>query len=124
MCLDNPGQSPRFPIFAGNVELPMMLGVCGQHRQRQDAALWHYRQANRIASNRWGTARKTMEPAQQYFLDKGARELPFVQQTWKSLSGQEAQTFLDGYTADFFASTIMKWDDLEKTYWRQFWAGF
>ena len=124
MCLDNPGQSPRFPIFAGNVELPMMLGICGQHRQRQDAALWHYRQANRIASNRWGTARKTMEPAQQYFLDKGARELPFVQQTWKSLSGQEAQAFLDGYTADFFASTIMKWDDLEKTYWRQFWAGF
>lgn len=125
VCLDNPGQSPRFPIFSGTTQLPMMLGICGQHRMRTDAALPHYRDANRIASIRWGVARKTMEPAQQYFLDKGQREMPFVEKTFTSMTDkQEATTFLNGYTADFFAATIMKWDDLYKNYWRQFWAGY
>ena len=127
MLLDCPGQSPRFPIFSGCTELPMMLDICGQHRHRDDAALTHYRQANRLASIRWGVARKTMEPAQQYFLDKGQRELPFVEATYKELSplGEvEGAKFLNGYTADFFAATQMKWDELFKQYNRQFWAGW
>lgn len=124
VCLDCPGQSPRFPIFSGNTKLPSMLKICGQHRDRDDAALTHFRHANRLATVRWGVARKTMEPVQQYFLDKAKRELPFVEQTWKGMNGKEAETFLNGYTADFFASTIMKWDELSKYYWRLFWSGF
>ena len=124
VLLDNPGQSPRFPIFAGTTQLPMMLGVCGQHRKRDDAALWHYREANRIASVRWGAARKPMERAQQYFLDKGRRELPFVEQTWQSMDEKDRKAYLNGYTSDFFYATIGRWDDLAKTYWRQFYAGF
>lgn len=124
VLLDNPGQSPRFPIFSGTKSLPMMLGVCGQHRLRDDAALWHYREANRIATVRWGQTRTTMEPARQYFMDKGMRELPFVADTYQSLQGKEQQKFLDGYTADFFNATIGKWDDLKKTYWRLLWGGF
>lgn len=124
MLLDNPGQSPRFPIFSGCTQLPMMLDICGQHRWRDDSALAHFRGANRIASIRWGTARKTMEPAQQYFLDKGQRELPWVEQTVLQMGDQSPTDFLNGYTADFFAATVMRWDDLYKKYWRQFWAGF
>lgn len=127
ICLDSPGQSPRFPVFSGNTQLPMMLGVCGQHRLRDDAALSHFRGANRLATVRWGTARKTMEPAQKYFIDKGQRELPFVERTWQDLNEYDkegAKTFLDGYTADYFGAAVMKWDDLYKQYWRQFWAGF
>lgn len=130
VSLDCPGQSPRFPIFSGTTQLPTMLSICGQHRWRDDAALTHFRQANRLATVRWGTARKTMEPAQQYFLDKGARELPFVEQHCQKLleegdgATQNVADFLDGYTADFFAATIMRWDELAKKCWRQFWAGF
>lgn len=124
ISLDNPGQSPRFPIFAGNTELPVMLSVCGMHRNREDAALTHFRHANRLASVRWGKARSAMESKRKYFLDKASRELPFVEQTWKNMEGKEAATFLNGYVADFFASEIMSWDELADKYWRQFWAGF
>lgn len=124
IALDNPGQSPRFPIFSGNTELPTMLEICGQHNKRDDTALWHYREANRIASMRWGQTRRTMQAAQQYFLEKGRREMPFVEQTWQSLEEKERQVFLNGYTADFFAATICRWDELARKYWRQFWAGF
>ena len=124
IALDNPGQSPRFPIFSGNTELPMMLGVCGQHRKREDAALWHYREANRISSMKWGQTRKSLQKAQQYFLDKAQREQTFVERTWWSTDENKRTDFLNGYTADFFNATVGCWDELAKKYWRQFWSGF
>ena len=127
IALDNPGESPRFPIFAGTTELPRMLQVCGQHSERDDAALWHYRKANRLATVRWGTHRKTVEPLRDYFMEKGQRELPFVEQTWQSLNASDpasAQGMLNGYVADFFGATIVRWDDLARHLWRQTWTGF
>lgn len=127
MCLDNPGESPRFPIFSGTTKLPKILSICGNHRYRDDTALWHYRQANKLATVRWATCRKTLEPARDYFMAKGLREMPFVEETYKSLAGEDkdkAEEFLTGYTSDFVGATILKWDELYRTYWRQFWAGF
>lgn len=125
ICLDNPGQSPRFPIFAGNTSLPIMLNICGQHRLRDDAALWHFRQTNRIATVRWATCRNGIEEGQQYFLDKGKRELPFVEQTWQSLPDKkEKEAFLNGYTRDFFGAAVTRWDELFRQYSRQLWSGF
>lgn len=124
IALDNPGQSPRFPIFSGNTELPMMLGICGQHSKRDDAALWHYREANRISSMKWGQTRESIQKAQQYFLDKAEREQAFVEQTWWNTEEKKRAAFLNNYTADFFNATIGRWDELAKKYWRQFWSGF
>ena len=127
VALDNPGQSPRFPIFAGNTSLPQMLQICGQHTDRDDAALWHYRKANRLATVRWGTYRKMMEPARDYFIEKGFRELSFVEDCWQKLNQEDpkkAEAMLNGYTADFFGATIMKWDEMARKLWRQTWAGF
>ena len=128
IALDNPGQSPRFPIFAGNTSLPDMLGVCGQHRHRPDAALWHFREPNRLATVRWGNSRKLLEPARDYFLDKGARELPMVEKSYTDMvkSGQtdEAAAMLDGYTRDFFGATVLTWDQLAAALWRANANGF
>lgn len=127
MCLDNPGESPRFPIFSGTTQLPTLLSICGQHSERDDAALWHFRKANRLATLRWGTYRKTLEPLRDYFIEKGARELPFVEQTWQRLQSEDpkqAERMLNGYTADFFGATILRWDELARLLWRQTWAGW
>ena len=128
IALDNPGQSPRFPIFAGNTSLPDMLGVCGQHRHRQDAALWHFREPNRLATVRWGNSRKLLEPARDYFLDKGARELPMVEKSYtemvKNGKPDEAAAMLDGYTRDFFGATVLAWDQLAGALWRANANGF
>lgn len=128
IALDNPGQSPRFPIFAGNTSLPDMLGVCGQHRHRPDAALWHFREPNRLATVRWGNSRKLLEPARDYFLDKGARELPMVEKSYtemvKSGKTEEAAAMLDGYTRDFFGATVLAWDQLGGALWRANANGF
>ena len=128
IALDNPGESPRFPVFCGTTQLPKMLEICGNHTYRDDAAMWHFRQTNKLATVRWGTCRKTLEPAREYFLKKGLRELPYVESTYRTIlaeEGPEAATeYLNGYTADFIGAEIMKWDELYRTYWRQFWSGF
>ncbi|MDY6248220.1 MAG: C69 family dipeptidase [Prevotella sp.] len=127
VSLDNPGQSPRFPIFSGTTELPKMLQICGQHTDRDDAALWHYRKANRLATVRWGTYRKMMEPMRDYFIEKGLRELPYIEKTWQEMhqnDPKKAQKMLNGYTADFFGATIQRWDEMARHFWRQTWGGF
>ena len=127
VALDNPGESPRFPIFCGTTQLPRLLQTCGQHTDRDDAALWHYRKANRLATVRWGTYRKTLEPLRDYFIEKGQRELPFVSDTWQQLQQQDpkkAEQMLNGYTADFFGATILRWDEMARQLWRQTWTGF
>ncbi len=127
VALDNPGESPRFPIFCGTTQLPRLLQTCGQHTDRDDAALWHYRKANRLATVRWGTYRKTLEPLRDYFIEKGQRELPFVSDTWQQLQQQDpkkAEQMLNGYTADFFGATILRWDEIARQLWRQTWTGF
>ncbi len=128
ICLDNPGQSPRFPVFAGGTDLPDMLKVCGQHRNRDDAALWHFRQPNKLATVRWGDARKTLEPARDYFLKKGSRELPVIEKAYAELisagENEEAAKLLTDYTRDFFGAAVLRWDELGNSYWRARWKGF
>ncbi len=128
VALDNPGQSPRFPIFAGTTDLPDMLKVCGQHRTRDDAALWHYRKANKLATVRWGDARKTLEPARDHFLQKGIDELPGLEARYQLLvkngKSDEAAALLTDYTRDFFGATIYRWDELSNTLWKSRWKGF
>ena len=67
-----------------------------------------------------------MVPAREYFLQKGLRELPMVEQNFQSLNDDQAaqQELLNGYTSDFVGATMLRWDELYRKYWRQFWAGF
>ena len=127
IALDNPGESPRFPVFCGTTELPQMLQLCGQHSERDDAALWHFRKANRLATLRWGTYRSMIETARDYFIDKGERELPFVEKMFVDMSNDDsdkARRMLNGYTSDFFNATVGAWDEMARKLWRQTWAGF
>ncbi len=132
MSMDNPGQSPRFPIYAGTTDLPAMLKICGQHRYREDCLLWHLRRTNKLAAVRWGICRRSLEPARDRFLNKGLREMSFVEQTYQSMLNEgskdeaqkEATAFLNDYTADFVGAVVLRWDELYLSYWRRFWAGF
>ena len=119
--MDNPGQSPRVPVFCGITDFPAMYKICGNHRYRDDAALWHYRRANKLAAVRWGTARKVMEKNIRHFEEKGQRELPFVEAQYQSIlqsKGEEAaRAYLTDYTADFIGATILRWDEMANQYW-------
>lgn len=126
--MDNPGQSPRVPVFCGVTDFPVMYKICGNHRHRDDAALWHYRRANKLAALKWGTFRKTMEKNIRHFEEKGQRELPFVEAQYQEILKAEgekaARAYLTDYTADFIGATILRWDEMADQYWIESRFGF
>lgn len=115
---DNPAQSPRIPIYAGQTELPDGFGVCGQHRYRKDAAIWDFRETNRLATVCWDRSEKLINEAvasyekemmeQTAELEKKAAELI------KEGKKDEAVKMLNDYCKKTSASQRYTWrEDLK-----------
>lgn len=128
ISFDNPGQSPRIPVFSGTTDLPTTFSICGQHRHREDAIVWKYRTANKLATVRWGLTRDSIQTAIMHFEEKGLTEMSFVENRYKELQnskGEEvARSFLTGYTADFAGATILRWEEMADKFWEMFARGF
>ncbi|HSW29855.1 MAG TPA: hypothetical protein VLH75_10275 [Longimicrobiales bacterium] len=85
----NPGQSPRFPIYAGTLALPESFKVDCQHSYREDAACWWVRRTNRLAQIKRGWARQYLEPAVMELQDQLFMEQPLIEQ--KALEMMKAE---------------------------------
>lgn len=128
MSFDNPGQSPRIPIFCGTTDLPACFKICGQHRYREDAAVWAFRRANKLSTVKWGVTKERMRASIAHFVEKGQNELPYVESQYTKLlqtkGEKEARAFLTGYTADFAGAAILRWKEMGDVFWNQFERGF
>lgn len=117
LSLDNPAQSPRFPIYCGGTELPEALGHCGQNSYREDAAVWAFRETNRIATIYWDKTRKLLEPASADFEKKMLQQDKDLQQEYLALaeSGDALATeaLLNNHTEAFFSMVSGKWKELK-----------
>ena len=125
---DNPGESPRIPIFSGVMSLPASFSICGQQRYRTDAAIWSFREANRLATVNWSKGRTLIEPAVQEFEDKAFTELPSVEkrviELVKDGKNEEAKKFVTLYTNSFAGAAMNRWEDLKVILWGMFGRGF
>jgi dipeptidase len=125
---DNPGESPRIPIFSGTMSLPESFSICGQHRYREDAAIWSYREANRLATVNWDRGRKLIEPAVAEMEEKAFNELPALEERVKALVSQgkkeEAKKAVTEYTESFAFATMSKWQEMKRILWGMFGRGF
>jgi len=131
-ALDNPGQSPRIPIFAGATELLPSFEISAQHRFRTDSACWAFRRANRLSTVRWGAAGKYIEEAIKEFEEKAFTDLPYIEkragELYKGkLSEEDAEKlkeYLTKYTNDFARAAIHKYRELGDKFWTMFARGF
>jgi len=128
---DNPGQSPRIPIFSGTTELPPSFAICGQKRFRMDSACWWFRRANKLATVRWGETRGDIEGAVQEFEDKAYAELELIEKKALELYGNgdaanvaAMKKFLTTYTNDFARAAMNKYLELGDQFWTKFARGF
>ena len=124
---DNPAQSPRIPIYAGETRLPKGFDVCGQHRYRKDAAIWSYRETNRIATINWDKTRHLLED-QVAFYEKAMMDQNKVVEAeaarlLKEGKKEEAVKLLNNYTEKFAAATSKTWEDLRAEIWNIFARG-
>jgi dipeptidase len=125
---DNPGQSPRIPIFSGALSLPSNFNICGQPRYRTDAAIWSFRETNRLATVNWSKGRTLIEPAVMEFEDKAFSELPAVEKAVVELvkegKNEEARKYVTSYTNSFAGAAESKWEEMKVTLWGMFGRGF
>ena len=125
---DNPGESPRIPIFSGALSLPSTFNICGQPRYRTDAAIWSFRETNRLATVNWSRGRTLIEPAVQEFEDKAFSELPAVEKVVVDLvkegKNEEARKYVTSYTNSFAGAAMSRWEEMKVTLWGMFGRGF
>jgi len=125
---DNPGQSPRIPIFAGTTELPPSFEIGGQHRFRTDSALWWFRRANRLAMIKWGATRGKLEGAVQDFEDRAFTELPAIEKVameiYESGDYEAFRRYITQYSNDFALAAMAKWWEIGDEYWAMFARGW
>ena len=126
--LENPGQSPRIPIYAGETKMPAGFNICGHFGYNENAALWHYRKANKLAQVRWGYTKDIMLKNILRYEDKAFEELPALEdkvaKMLKKDQKEEAVKLLNQYTSDFAGATRQTWQEMEHSFWERFWTGF
>ena len=128
LSLDNPGQSPRIPIYSGTLSLPESFNYCGQKKYRNDAAIWRYRKTNKLATLAWQNTKEGFMENVIYFQNKGLTETSELEQRAQKLIAEnksdEARKLISNYTKDFTGATMLKWEEMERYYWHKFGLGF
>lgn len=128
LSFDNPAQSPRIPIFSGTKSLPASFGICGQHRYREDAAIWSFREANRLSTVNWSRGRRLIEPAVAEYQNKALSEMPDLEKRVSDLVNQgkedEAADIVTDYTRTFALSAMNRWQEMKRILWDMFGRGF
>jgi dipeptidase len=127
-AFDNPAQSPRIPIYTGSTQLPECFNYCGQKKYREDAAIWNYRKANKLATVAWQYTKEEVDGEVAYFeqrvLDEEAVLAAKVKKLVEEGKTEEAHELLNRYQHDFIGATILRWKTLENKYWKKFGLGF
>ena len=115
LSVDNPGQSPRIPVFCGTTALPKAYETCGQKQYVPDCALWGFRRANKLGTVAWGSTK-----------DKFNEEILRLEEL--ALGGLPdtavSSTVLNAYTEHIYNEGISTWKQLEEQFWLQFGMGF
>ena len=126
--VENPGQSPRIPIFTGSTELPSCFNECGHGNYNEETILWRYRKANKLAQIQWGSTKKTMINNVLRYEEKAMKEIPALEKEVMTLleegKKEDAQKLINRYTADFEAATAQTWKEMEHRFWERFWVNF
>ena len=128
MSVDNPGQSPRVPIFCGTTELPQPYSICGHKEYNPDAVLWKYRKANKLATVAWQRTKASMCNELKRLEEKAFGGLDALESEVSRYDrlgrDSEAAASLNNYTREQYENTSYAWGQLEAKYWALFGMGF
>ena len=128
ISVENPGESPRIPVYSGCTQMPKCFNRCGHGGYDEQTALWRYRQANKLAQVNWGACKDVVYDNVLRYEEKAMTELPELEKRVEKLlkkdKRDEAIAELNQYTADFEAATANTWKEMEQKFWEWFWTGF
>ena len=115
ISVDNPGQSPRIPVFSGTTVLPKNFEVCGQKQYVPDSYLWQFRRANKLATLSWQTTKEGFNKEIGRLETLAFDGMP---------AADASPAILNAYTEYIYNEGVRSWKALEEKYWLQFGTGF
>ena len=115
--VDNPGESPRIPIFAGGRMLPKAFDNCGQKQYVPDCVLWTFRRPNRLGTVAWQTNKDEFEKQILEMED-------FAIDRVDALGAAKYSDVLDACTAKVYEEAARRWNELEQKLWIKHGRGF
>ncbi|MBR5093299.1 MAG: C69 family dipeptidase [Bacteroidales bacterium] len=133
VSVDNPGQSPRVPIFCGTTRLPKAYNLCGQKKYNEEAVLWQYRKANKLATVSWQRTRKHHMDEVMRLEDEAFGGMKKLEEQVKALKASKDElhdpapkiaNMLNDYTYRAYDNSTLAWRRLEEGYWQIFGMGF
>lgn len=113
--VDNPGQSPRIPIFCGTTELPEQFEICGQKQYVPDCILWQFRRANKLATVSWQSTKEGFNENILYLEEMAIEGMP---------DQGVSSSILNAYTSFIYEESVKIWKKMEGDYWVKFGMGF
>ena len=123
-AFDNPAQSPRVPIYAGQTELPDGFGVCGQKRYRRDAAVWRFRETNRLATIGWDRTQGKIEEWLKEYDQMIMQDTKYLEDKAVKLIKEgkkdEAVLLLNNYCKRVSFAEQKTWEMLKEEFWGLF----
>lgn len=123
MSVDNPGQSPRIPIFSGTTVLPEAFNICGQKQYIEDCFLWQYRRANKLATVAWQRTKDMMTKEILKHEEKAIDGLSSIETAINEAELTPTE-IVNKYTSKVYIETIEAWKKLESKFWIMFGMGF
>lgn len=130
LSVDNPGESPRVPVFCGTTRLPEAYDRCGQNRFDPDCALWQFRKANKLATVAWQQTKGTVLNEVLAVEKDAASRLPSLETQVEEALGsgeggkERASALLNACTAEVYRDASARWAALEAGFWQRFGMGF
>lgn len=125
---DNPGESPRIPIFAGNTKLPAAFDYCGQKHYNPESITWKFRRANRLATVAWQSSKPKVEESIAKIEKLGFEGLPELESNFAGKNSDSATSnssdVLNAYTAKVYEAAAAEWQALEEFFWMKYGRGF
>ena len=118
--VDNPGESPRIPIFAGGTTLPEAFNFCGQKKYKADCILWQFRRANRLGTVAWQDNKGKFEKNILEVEELSFNELPQVEADFAT----KGTAALNEFTAKIYKEAADRWQKLEEELWHKHGRGF
>ena len=115
LSVDNPGQSPRIPVFSGTTRLPEYFETCGQKQYVPDSFLWQFRRANKLATLSWQATKEEFNAEILRLENLALDGLPTADATTPTLNA---------YTEYIYNEGVRSWKLLEDKYWVRFGNGF
>jgi len=124
---DNPGQSPRVPVYAKILHTPQSMLVSGHKRYIPESYAWNLRRANKLASIRWQELREKIEIPRDSLLNKMLGEQDEIDaeamRIFREQGDQAGRQYLTKYLENCVSDCEKVWKEIEDNLWYSFIRG-